>query len=773
MQSTSSTENSRFAERYLLIERLHTGSCSEVWLATDTRSDIEVALKVLDRSAAEREPTKLAFEREWQIARSLNHPHTVRALSWQDGPRPAYTMQYIDGTDFSDLAGRAFEIWAPPLLVIIDTLIYWHRKGVVHGDLKPTNMLLDRSGAAYLADFGSAIVIEDHDDSKRQDVGSPAYASPERRAGALLCEADDVYSIAAVIAELSDGDPAGEALTGLPVGIRELVGRARRSAAHRPTLSAIRDLLASAGVTRQKADLQALDIVLRRPAASVSKTTVPPTPKPHGAFESPIVKPDTEEDGISLKQVALGLVAVILMGFGFVQLLQWLVGDDSSAEVVITSPLDATVSPTETQASDEREESPPIDPAQRLQDRAAAEESLGKLLTTVQVLEQRAADRWGGAMYADGLEQYRIGDRAYLAADYANAKVQYDAALAQLMPLTDQVNDVFLAAMRDGEAALLDENSAAAVSAFELALAITPSDNVAAKGLARAKALDSVLEKMALGKLAEADSRPSDALALYSEALGIDPDWQPAVDAVESMESVLAGNDFRQNMSKGFEALDNGRFGQARISFEAARALRPNSASPADGLLQVRLAERLEKLNGLMSDAKQQELAEQWPAAKSLYESALSIDDSVDAARDGALRAESRMDLNRRAAEFINQPDRLSELQALRAASTLLTQLEGLSPQGPSLARQINALQSVIKKAAVPRDVFVRSDGLTSVDLLRVERLGAFEEKSLRLRPGVYTAVGKRRGYVDKRVRFRVDTEQPTPTIVVVCDTPI
>ena len=163
--------------------------------------------------AGERDPVRDGFEREFQLARGLNHPHTVRVLSWHDGDRPAYAMQYIDGTDFADLVNRPFTVWAPVLLVITDTLVYWHRKGVVHGDVKPSNLLLDRRGVAYLADFGSAATV--HGDSNTGRGGSAAYASPEQQDGQSPDPADDVFAMARVIAELATGDPATAPLSDL------------------------------------------------------------------------------------------------------------------------------------------------------------------------------------------------------------------------------------------------------------------------------------------------------------------------------------------------------------------------------------------------------------------------------------------------------------------------------------------------------------------------------------------------------------------------------
>lgn len=774
MQTSASSDNSRFADRYVLNQRLHTGASSEVWLAEDTQTAIMVALKILDRSAAEREAQRLAFEREWQIARALNHPHTVRALSWHDGSRPAYAMQYIDGTDFSDLINRGFSVWAPALLVIVDTLIYWHRKGVVHGDLKPSNLLLDRRGSAYLADFGAATIPDEMNASDTQDFGSPAYASPERLAGAPLQPADDVYSIARVITELAVGDPAEEQLVSLPASIVELVRSAQLPREKRPTMTTVREVFANAGVARSQVDLQSMNIAISRPAATVSQSTLPVQPKPHGAFEVPSSNVDASgTGGISIKQLLLGLVLILLLGVGFTQFLKWIARDASTPAQVGTAVSTAAPSALVTEQPEIAESAPAIDPADRLANREASEEVLGQLLSVLKVLELRAADRWAGAAYTEGRDIYARGDRAYLAADYAQANTLYAEALAILRPLTQQVTEVFERAMREGDAALLGEDPSAAAAAFGLALAVTPGNTLAEKGLQRANSLGAVLQNMALGALAERNDDPRGALIAFQDALDIDPLWTPAIDAVARVQATLAGIDFRTLMSDGYDALDSARFANAKRAFEAAAKLRPEDSGPRDGLLQVRLAQRLERINGLLSSARQAESDEKWEKAAEHYASVLGIDDSLDEARRGAIRVSERRNLADRASRVVANPDTLSDLDNLRNASSLLTQLQALSPQGPQLARDIDTLGNVLKKAAVPLEVMLLSDGLTSVALLRVERLGSFEQTAVRLRPGLYTAVGTRRGFVDKRVQFRVGANASMPEVTIICDTPI
>lgn len=785
MQPSEVSTTTRFADRYTLVDRLHLGAASEVWLAEDARAGIAVALKILARGAGERDPVRDAFEREFQLARGLNHPHTVRVLSWQDGDRPAYAMQYIDGTDFADLVSRPFEVWAPVLLVITDTLVYWHRKGVVHGDVKPSNLLLDRRGVAYLADFGSAATV--HGDSVAGRGGSAAYASPEQQAGQPPEPADDVFAMARVIAELATGDPATALIENLPLPVLRWVGNARGARNERPSMADLCEALKASGVTRGQVDLKALDVTLRRPAASVAGNVATEVAEtggalPHGAFERP-VSVQEPAGGIRPRTVAIGLAAIVLFGVLFTQGLRWLGPDTSAPEtdtetVADTEDASAADATEDTAAADAEsgtetetaEEEAPVDEEDRVAQRRQADESVSRLLSLVDVLERRGVETWGGAEYVRGRERYAEGDRAYLAGDYTLANERYDEAIAALEPLTERIEVEFEAAMRAGDAALLAEDSAAARRAFERALAITPGNALAERGLERANNLDAVLAEVAAGRVAERAGDPSAALARYEAALDLDADWAPAQEGRARMQAAISASEFQRRMSQGFAALDEARFAAAREAFNAAARLDPSDPAPSDALLQVQLAERLERIDGLSRTAEQQEVDEDWATALDTWTDVLEIDDSLDVARQGVARVRNRMSLNRAADAVIDDPDRLSELPALRSASNLLGRLQTLEPRGPQLSERIDTLQDILREAAVPVPVTLRSDGATTVTLLRVAQLGEFEQTEVRLRPGKYVLVGSRRGYVDARREFRVAAGEPPPSVYIACE---
>ncbi|MEM9058692.1 MAG: tetratricopeptide repeat protein, partial [Pseudomonadota bacterium] len=393
------------------------------------------------------------------------------------------------------------------------------------------------------------------------------------------------------------------------------------------------EALKASGVTRGQVDLKALDVTLRRPAASVAGSVGAEAAEaggalPHGAFERP-ASVQEPASGIRPRTVAIGLAAIVLFGVLFTQGLRWLgpgtPTDETNTETVADTEDAAAPGEADGEApaadgdsstdAEAAEAQAPVDEEDRVAQRRQADESVSRLLSLVDVLERRGVEIWGGAEYVRGRERYAEGDRAYLAGDYTLANERYDEAIAALEPLTERIEVEFEAAMRAGDAALLAEDSAAARRAFERALAITPGNSLAERGLERANNLDAVLAEVVAGRVAERAGDPRAALARYEAALDLDADWEPAQDGRARMQAAISASNFQQQMSQGFAALDEARFSEARAAFNAAARIDRSDPAPRDALLQVQLAERLERIDGLTRTAQQQEGDEDWATA--------------------------------------------------------------------------------------------------------------------------------------------------------------
>jgi serine/threonine protein kinase/Tol biopolymer transport system component len=203
-------------DQYRIESKLGEGGMSTVYLATDTRLQRQVAIKLLSDNLADAEARR-RFQREAQMASSLNHPHivTVHDVGEFEG-RQYLVMECVDGGTLKDWAKekkRTPKEIAELLTGVADGLAAAHEAGMLHRDVKPTNILIARNGYAKLADFGlaklpSAERIEVDPGSsllpsqKGAILGTIAYMSPEQASGEALDSRSDIFSFAVVLYEL-------------------------------------------------------------------------------------------------------------------------------------------------------------------------------------------------------------------------------------------------------------------------------------------------------------------------------------------------------------------------------------------------------------------------------------------------------------------------------------------------------------------------------------------------------------------------------------------
>ncbi|MGC0366767.1 beta-lactam-binding protein with PASTA domain/predicted Ser/Thr protein kinase [Rhodococcus sp. 27YEA15] len=207
------------SSRYELGEILGFGGMSEVHLARDLRLSRDVAIKVL-RADLARDPTfYLRFRREAQNAAALNHPAIVAVYDTGEaetdaGPLPYIVMEYVDGDTLRDIvrgggpmpSRKAMEVIAD----VCAALDFSHRNGIVHRDVKPANIMINRAGAVKVMDFGIARAISDASSPMTQTaavIGTAQYLSPEQAQGESVDARSDVYSLGCVLFEILTGEP--------------------------------------------------------------------------------------------------------------------------------------------------------------------------------------------------------------------------------------------------------------------------------------------------------------------------------------------------------------------------------------------------------------------------------------------------------------------------------------------------------------------------------------------------------------------------------------
>jgi eukaryotic-like serine/threonine-protein kinase len=203
----------RELDEYRLDELLGHGGMARVYRAVDTRLKRYVAIKVIDTPFRGNADHVMRFEREGQAIAQLEHPHVVRLYRYgQDDGLLYMAMQYIEGANLYNVmhsyrADGEFMASSDVLRVsreICQALDYAHTKGVIHRDLTPSNVMLDKDGRAYLTDFGLALLL---DVGTRGEVfGSPQYIAPEQAISSKnAVPQSDLYAVGVMLYEMFTG----------------------------------------------------------------------------------------------------------------------------------------------------------------------------------------------------------------------------------------------------------------------------------------------------------------------------------------------------------------------------------------------------------------------------------------------------------------------------------------------------------------------------------------------------------------------------------------
>lgn len=289
---------------YVLVRRIGSGGMAEVWLGRHVVSGGVAAVKRLAPAprtdgagaavatgAAHLGGKRELLAREAHTIARLAHPHIVPLFEYGDG---FVVMPYIEGMS---LARRMQTPLEPAQAVriarqVAAALAHAHERGVIHRDVKPSNILLDQRETAYLSDFGIAVAPDEH----ARAAGTPRYMAPEQLRGARVGPAADQYALARTLLEVVGGGrlPArcDEALGQLPAGLAALRpvlerGTALEPAARFPSMAAFGAALAALDLDGAIATVRKAEP--RRPADPYPWTAAP---RRHEALGPDLVRGD-------------------------------------------------------------------------------------------------------------------------------------------------------------------------------------------------------------------------------------------------------------------------------------------------------------------------------------------------------------------------------------------------------------------------------------------------------------------------------------------------
>jgi eukaryotic-like serine/threonine-protein kinase len=213
--------------RYRIIGRIGSGGMADVYSAEDTQLGRQIALKLLYRRFAEDDNFVERFRREASAAAGLQHPNVVQVFDRGEWDGTYYiAMEFLHGRNLKqvvrDHGALDPTLAADLVLQILKAARFAHRRGIVHRDIKPHNVIVDDEGRAKVTDFGIARAGASDMTETGSIMGTAQYLSPEQAQGLPVDARSDLYAIGVVLYELLTGRPPFDAESPVTIALKQV-----------------------------------------------------------------------------------------------------------------------------------------------------------------------------------------------------------------------------------------------------------------------------------------------------------------------------------------------------------------------------------------------------------------------------------------------------------------------------------------------------------------------------------------------------------------------
>jgi beta-lactam-binding protein with PASTA domain len=274
--------NMLFDGRYRIVRKLGSGGMADVYLAEDEELGRRIAIKILNDRHANDEQFVERFRREAKNAAGLSHPNIVSIYDRGEAEGTYYiAMEYLDGRNLKELVvargplpiGDAIDATRQ----VLAALRFAHRKGVVHRDIKPHNVMADADGRLKVTDFGIARAGASQMTEAGSIIGTAQYLSPEQARGSAVDQRSDLYSVGIVLYEMLTGTVPFTGESPVEIAMRHLSDTPQPPSIQRPDIPPDLDMIVLRALAKNPEDrfqtAEEMDAELERVARGAGVTT--------------------------------------------------------------------------------------------------------------------------------------------------------------------------------------------------------------------------------------------------------------------------------------------------------------------------------------------------------------------------------------------------------------------------------------------------------------------------------------------------------------------
>lgn len=362
------------------------------------------------------------------------------------------------------------------------------------------------------------------------------------------------------------------------------------------------------------------------------------------------------------------------------------------------------------------------------------------------------------------------GNRLVNDADFTGAKKAFDGGFAELKKAEQALAEFVQTNLVTGQRALARGEKEEARKAFTAALEKAPTNELATQGLKRSENIDRVYALLQQGEKQEKEAQYAEAAESYKKAFGLDAMSAVAQEGASRAARLEKETKFAAAKNAADAAVKSKDWAKAIAEFQAALKVYPQKTEVQAALKSARESAHKESVQKALARGFSHEKAYQWREAREAYHETLELEPDLADAKEGYTRAGTVIRALLQYEKFIEAAEQLANKADFQAAIKRFNEAMAVKPAYLVASDRVQQLQQLLMNQNKPVDVTFKSDGNTWVSIQNFRTPSKFESNVIKMLPGNYEIIGRRKGYRDVTMLLQVRNGTPPPVVTVACN---